>query len=417
MVDDRKKSLNMLNQPQERLQRGAEVGNEDPLPKAQSTDLSAGLQLWCEYNSWQVCKACKRLQPRELTPAGLEGPLSPWCAKGACIFCRNVRSAPVDVLPPDVLSGLSATILDALKPVAAYFGPYVCSKDRFGRGNGYRSHSAMVTFEWQEAPVVDRVRALPAGEADAAAKALRWLLEHSGPEAEATAYGHFFEEQQRFFERNPAPEPRQRKRWLRFLESEGLECALWPHLFLQRRQCLTWARLQSTQRQARGQQKTTLEQRLGGDAGAEQPLEDVTGAKRSYMALVLSQTLDYGLSYELLHFAFDLALWTDLGAKRNLGFGVPMRLMLKGHSFSSEYWKDLHRGLVDLTRQKGFPPIFSTHSPFEWSWPNHCALVKAMDAAGRGQAVFRLLFRCRQYKLVGGRLEYPVMEALHQAHC
>ena len=78
------------------------------------------------------------------------------------------------------------------------------------------------------------------------------LLERSGPRPEDTAYGHFFEEQERFFERSPKPGARQLRRWLRFIETEGLECALWPRLFLARRQCLTWARLQSTSRQARG---------------------------------------------------------------------------------------------------------------------------------------------------------------------
>ena len=143
VVGDRKKSLNMMHQSKERLERGSEVNNRDPLPKANSSDLVAGLQLWREFNSWQSCRACKRLQPRELTLAGLEGPLSPWCAKGACVFCRNVRAAPVEAFPPDELRGLPAAVLEALRPVDANFGPYICSKDRFGRGNGYWSHSAI----------------------------------------------------------------------------------------------------------------------------------------------------------------------------------------------------------------------------------------------------------------------------------
>ena len=72
------------------------------------------------------------------------------------------------------------------------------------------------------------------------------------------------------------------------------------------------------------------------------------------------------------------------GLQKNLHLGVPMRLLLKGHSFTSEYWKDLHRGLVDLARQKGFPPLFSTHAPFEWNFPNHCFIVDAMAKARQG---------------------------------
>lgn len=92
------------------------------------------------------------------------------------------------------------------------------------------------------------------------------------------------------------------------------------------------------------------------------------------MGLIFSSILDFSLSYELLHFAFDLNLWSDLGAKRNLNTDVPLRLMLKGHAFSKEYWLEMHRALIDLVRQMGYPPVFSTHSPLEWSWPYHVSV-------------------------------------------
>ena len=140
---------------------------------------------------------------------------------------------------------------------------------------------------------------------------------NSGAEPQQSAYGNFWSAHQGFLLANPQADQRQRKRWLRFLETEGLECALWPHLFPQRKQCLTWARLQSSSRQSRQGAAGTLEQRLGfAPAPAEPVLEDVTGTKRSFMALVLSPLLDYSMSYELLHFAWDLNLWTTLGSKK-----------------------------------------------------------------------------------------------------
>ena len=42
------------------------------------------------------------------------------------------------------------------------------------------------------------------------------------------------------------------------------------------------------------------------------------GVKRHYMALLFSPILDVSLSYEILHFSYDLHLWSDLGSKRNL---------------------------------------------------------------------------------------------------
>ena len=129
-----------------------------------------------------------------------------------------------------------------------------------------------------------------------------------------------------------------------------------------------------------------MEQRaFGGEALIEEAVEDATALKRSYMALVLSPTLDFALSYELLHFAYDLSLWSDIGGKKNLRLGVPMRLLVKGHSFSSEYWRQMHRGLVDMVRQKGYPPVFTTHSPFEWTTPNHCLVIDATEKARRGR--------------------------------
>ena len=198
--------------------------------------------------------------------------------------------------------------------------------------------------------------------------------------------------------KHDAPTERERKRWLRFLERDGLECAPWPRLFLQRQQCMTWARLQSTSRQARGAHRSTLEERKdslwrqGRDEEEEPP--DVAGARRTYMSHVLSDILDFGASYDILHFTYDLALWTDIGSKRNLGYNAPLRLLMKGHSFSSEYWQAMHRALVDLVRQKGYPPVFSMRSPLEWSWPYHHIIVDAMAKTQRGQAsVF--LGRCR----------------------
>ena len=387
VVDDRRKSLNMMQQAEPRLPRGAAVSNEDPLPKAASTRLAANLQLWAEFNSWQVCDSCGALQPRDLAPAGLRGLLRPNCDARHCIFCRSARPAPRPRPPPDALRGLSLDVRQALRPAEPDFGPVIRSRDQFGRGNGYRQHAKLVTFSWAAASVTDKIAALSQPAQSAARRAFDLLLACSGPAKDQSAYADFYWEHESFLANNTGCDTRARRRWLRFMEKEGLECALWPDLFLERQHCLTWARLQSSSRQARGSERSTLEERLNFDPLGEASLpEEATGLKRSYMALVLSPILDFSLSYELLHFAFDLGLWTDLGAKRNLNLGTPLRLLLKGHSFSSEYWRDMHRALVDLTRQKGYPPIFATHSPLEWSWPNHCHILDAMRKGRRGRA-------------------------------
>jgi hypothetical protein len=108
--------------------------------------------------------------------------------------------------------------------------------------------------------------------------------------------------------------------------------------------------------------------------------------------------LGYGAAFELLQFVYDLNLWSSLGAKRNIARGVPLRIMLRGHTFSPLYWKTVHNGLVDLVRQLGFPSIFFTMAPYEWAYPYHTAILDEMT------------------KLLRPRLQLPALETMHIAH-
>lgn len=403
VVEDRKKTLNMMNLSVPRLLPGTAIDNQCPLPKAKDSVLTAQTQLWCEYNSWGRCSECQRLQPRDLILQGLDGLWRPDKLLKKCIFCSATKAVPKVVHPPTELDQLPPEVLEALCPLQVKYGPWMQAKDRFGRGNGYRLHGGMINFAWQPTSVDQKVQQLAPDLRSAATAALDKLLQISGMEQDKSAYGEFYAEHKAFLARHALPSERECKRWLRFLEREGLECALWPHLFLERRQCMTFARLQSTTRQARGAHRTTLEDRKdslwrqGPEEEAEPP--DVAGVRRTYMSHVLSEILDFSASYEILHFTYDLALWTDIGSKRNLGYGVPLRLLMKGHSFSSEYWQSMHRALVDMVRQKGYPPVFSTHSPLEWSWPYHHCVVDAMEKTQRGGRFLSLVrFPTKMYR-------------------
>lgn len=383
----------MMNIQVPRLDPGTEVTNSCPLPKAGSSVLTAQTQLWCEFNSWGICPDCQRVQPRDLTAQGFQGLWRPNRLFKKCIFCAATKAVPSVVHPPAELRQLPPELIAALCPLQVNYGSWLQAKDRFGRGNGYRLHGGMINFAWQPMSVEQQLQQLKPELQPLARTALQELLRISGPRRENSAYGEFYSEHHAFLTKHTAPTERERKRWLRFLEREGLECALWPHLFLQRQQCMTWARLQSTTRQARGQHRSTLEERKDalwrqGPEEEDDPA-DVAGVRRTYMSHVLSEILDFGASYEILHFTYDLALWTDIGSKRNLGYGVPLRLLMKGHSFSNEYWQSMHRALVDLVRQKGYPPVFSTHSPLEWSWPNHHLIIDGMAKTQRGAELKR----------------------------
>ena len=119
-----------------------------------------------------------------------------------------------------------------------------------------------------------------------------------------------------------------------------------------------------------------------------------TSVKRSFLAKRLSPLLGYGSTFELVQFVFDLNLWATLGAKKNLGFdNVPMRVLMKGHTFSPLYWREVHSALVDLVRQVGLPKLFFTIAPWEPSFKYHEWLQDEM----------RKTLRSRMNLLVGER--------------
>ena len=63
--------------------------------------------------------------------------------------------------------------------------------------------------------------------------------------------------------------------------------------------------------------------------------------RRNFLNKVFSPVIGYGADYDLLHFVYDLSMWTTIGAKKNIGgqHDIPMRVMLKNSPLAPEYWK------------------------------------------------------------------------------
>ena len=146
---------------------------------------------------------------------------------------------------------------------------------------------------------------------------------------------------------------------------------------------------------------------MDGDISSDDSHSEAGGAdgerhsvKRAYAALALCSRIGYGSSYDLLHFAYDLCLWSALGARKKTSsdHNVPMRVMMKDHSFSPLYWKSVNWALVDMVRQMGYPKVFWTISPYEWSMPYHEWMLDEMA------------------KELRGRMDLPVAETLHLTH-
>ena len=140
----------------------------------------------------------------------------------------------------------------------------------------------------------------------------------------------------------------------------------------------------------------------------EAELADVEGAngqrhsiKRSFRAKLMGPLLGYGSNFPLLQFVYDLQLWSELGAKRNMAEqqGSRMRLMMAQHPMSPLYWRAVLAGLQDLVRQIGPPQLYWTFAPWELSFPYSEFLLDEL----RKQL-------CTRYGA-------PAHETLHITHC
>ena len=218
--------------------------------------------------------------------------------------------------------------------------------------------------------------------------------------SEDSAYASFVLRHRRFLREYPNADVDRRKRPLRFIEEEAVECSLWPHLYWDRRLCETSARLADVRRQRRAQAaRAAAEEAMDAD-DEEETLEGATrqSLRRSFLAKAMGPVADYAGDHELVHFVFDLFMWSDVGGKKGALRGTPMWQAMKGAPWTPQYWKVRHAAALDMQAQCGFPVAFFTWAPFEWSAPYHQWVLRQMEQLGRH------------------RLGLAGPEALHLAH-
>lgn len=129
-------------------------------------------------------------------------------------------------------------------------------------------------------------------------------------------------------------------------EYHGIECALWPTLYLTTSMC---------------------------ESTSEGHTNQASG-KESYLHKVLSSVVDFSLDFDLLQYQFDRWLFKTITGRVNTSgqFGCKPNVALLEKSFSAPFWQWQHLYLLDAVRQHGFPSFFITISPYEWSflWPS-----------------------------------------------
>ena len=290
---------------------------------------------WCQAGAWAMCKECFSLQTRDCVPSTFDEAPDPYINKGQCWRCNSRRNhaVPQHADVPGPLRGLTQKAAEALSPLEINAGAEVRSRS----SAGYRVHARMMTFSWHAESVEGYIeRALQGVDKQQAWAAYEYLRDNN------PAYSEFVDEHEAFLWEYPNPTDKQRMRWLRFIEREGVECALWPHLFWQKDLCFTYERA-TDPRQVRRERRTrrrlaTVEERIHFDPYApySEDEEEADGAadvlhsiRRKFQAMALGPIIDYGSSYEILHFVYDLVLWTTIGARKNLAGNVPMRIMMK----------------------------------------------------------------------------------------
>ena len=418
------------------------------------TPLAASFRQWAEEHSWAMCEQCHRLTPKKFHPKHFRRPGFSRALKHsvkACKHCARGVGYPVPQLAdvPDPLRKLPATVLNALAVFDVHTGPW---EQEY---NAYRAHTAPIRFSWKPLSVEERLAELETEQDWEKGKAaFEWLRS-----ADDSSYKHFLKGHRAFLRQRETlaaggdVDPGEPVKWLplRFMETVGLECAIWPHLYWKTDMTETWARSQDVRRQARAKKKqreqaeepepaismgagfrgddsdTEDEGAMGvedpepqppaaekgkqdarddasddsdpdGEEDADEPRElKRASAKASFVAKIFSPVAGYGACYELQHFVYDLWLASSLGGARNAS-GTTLRGALAGRVFSPMYWQTQHAGLVDCVRQIGLPHLFITIAPLEASAPYHAWLEDELA------------------KLLQTRTQLPAAETFHLAH-
>ena len=371
--------------------------------KAWMSSRAQAFQKWCAEDAWRVCGSCRRLLPqtfqsKHVQGRGRAGPEAP-----ACLHCKASAGegpqqgywAPDPDEQPVPLRRLSSDVIEALRPLQVHTGPAERAD------HGYAVHTDVIRFSFKIWSVEEALWELPKKERKKGLAAHSFLL--ASPDSSyknfALLHNKFLLARGQAIRRGEISFEDPVKRLpVNFLETVGLECAVWPHLY--------W-RTDAAETYVRSTDKRRLRREPGGRVREEEVEEEAEreggqrwthqSAKASFLAKARSGLLGYGSDPQLLHFVWDLWMWSSLGGAKNAS-GIGLREALSSKPFSPERWKTYRMALVDLQSQIGWPSLFITISPYEWSFPYAAWLEDELQ------------------KCLAARLHAPVGETLHIAH-
>lgn len=376
------------------------------LPDSWQSPLAVAFSRFAKYYSWTMCSQCERLQPVKFRPAMARAKCKPSAMIRACRYCHKGIGywAPTPAEIPKPLRKLSQPIVQALRLFQVNIG----KPERAFQG--YHVHTAATRFSWEESTVEERLAALQGRDWRRGRKAYEYLISCAD-----SSYSEFLKAHTSFLRRRKRDiaagdvDPCRAIPFLpmNFMETIGLECAVWPHLYWTTHMCETFIRSQDIRRQNRSPNAVAanVSDSSDSDRSEDPEIEEPTGvqqkqrhsAKGSFLAKVLSSVIGYGADRELSQFVYDLWLWSSLGAAKHVQ-GTTLRGALASKTFSPAYWQTLHQGLVDCVSQIGFPHLFITIAPYEPSAPYHAWIEDELS------------------KMLRTRTNLPAPETFHLAH-
>lgn len=301
----------------------------------------SNLKFWIEFSSWTFCSKCSSLQREKLLPRHEKRPERKFSKKCPCMSDRYL--VPDFSVIPECLKCLTFPDICVIRPFILHQGDYVRLQ------HGYQQKNGITRVSWKEKTVnlcIEQLQDETQKQRCSSAYAFLMACTES-------SYRHFVELHTRHLGEN-----NKQVNIYMLAECRGIECALWPHLY----PFTSWCETTLTGQQSR------LSRKIG------------------FLTKVFSGIVDYSLEYELLQFHYDLWIFTTVSGA--LSSGRIMRCSparaLNAKTFSTGYWKMQHRLLLDAVYQFGYPSLFITINPYEWTFPFPKWLSNIRDMTGRG---------------------------------